>query len=161
MFSKKEGLDLDKYYVYSIKEEFAYHYFYKSDILFRFLNLYQENKSRLDLSTQYQYITNDFPEDALISHLRKFYPHKISIQIERNEIIIYNNDQSIKLHIHKKHLEFYCETLYDAEDLLFPILRIFHPLLFIMSTNNIDYGWISPIMNRNEFKNRPKLYSYL
>ena len=58
----KEEIFLNKYYVFWIKEEFAYHYFYKNDILYRFLNAYQEKQK---ISNQKRLI------DDYISQLKK------------------------------------------------------------------------------------------
>lgn len=139
-----------------IKKEFAHHYFYKSDILYRFLKLYQNNKDREDLSTQYHYITNNFPERTLISHL-----HRINVQKEHNQFEINKNGQYVNLHIEKKYLSFSCKNLIDAEELLFPTLRLFQPLLFIMSKTDMeDYGWISPVQKSSEYYNGQVLYSY-
>lgn len=153
---------MECYYIFWIKEEFAYHYFYKNEILFRFLRMHQNNTNRTDLSTQYRHITYRFSKQKLIAHLKASSPHNISIETEQNEINIYHSEkqQSITLHIHDKHLEFYTESLHDAEELLFKALRLFQPLLFIMHKNTEQFGWISPVLNTYEFKNSPRLYSH-
>lgn len=158
---QRGGVLLNEYLVFWIKEEFAYHYFYKNDILYRFLKLYQKNKDRQDLSTQYDYITNNFPRHTLVSHLKRFHPNRVHIQKQSNQFEIYNETQYMALHIHKRHLKFYCETLYDAEELLFPTLRLFQPLLFVMGKKDQeDYGWISPVTKNRKYNNGQVLYSY-
>lgn len=157
----KGEIVLKRYFVYSIKEEFAYHYFYKNDILYRFLSAYQENKDRWDLSLQYDYITNKFPSNMLISHLQRGYNQTVQAKSAKNEFEIYNHQHHLTLHIHEKHITIYCETLYDAEELLFPTLRVFQPLLFVMCrSSQEEYGWISPVTKNRKYNNGQILYSY-
>lgn len=133
-----------EYSVIWIKEDIAKHYFHKSDILYRFIKAYQKNHDRTDLKKQYDYITNDFPETALISHMKK-YLNNVSVQVEGPQIKLNKNLHLISLHISEKHLKFRCETLQDAEETLFPILRQFQSILFIIGNNIENYGWISPV----------------
>lgn len=152
---------LNKYYVFWIKEEFAYHYFYKNDILYRFLSAYQEHKDRPDLFIQYHYITNRFPVKPLISHLHRSPHQNVQSDHHKKKIEIYNHQHYLSLHIHEKQLVFHCESLYDAEELLFPSLRIFQPLLFVMSEmNQGEFGWISPVTKNRKYNSEQILYSY-
>jgi len=152
---------LNEYIGFWMKKEFAYQYFHKSDILYRFIRAYQQEKYRKDLAMQYNYITNSFPTDKLITYIKKSSPKRVNILSQGNQLEIYKNMQSMSLHIHEKHLNFRCETLHDAEDLLFPSLRRFHPFLFIIESNSDNYGWISPISMNREYKQEQVLYSYL
>ena len=154
------GILLDEYSIFWIKKEFAYHYSHKSDILFRFIRSYQENEKRQDLSGQYNYITNHFPRRKLIHHVTQFCDRRDKIKIHDHQLEISNNHRYLALHIYEKQLTFYCDSLDTAEDLLFPILRSFHPFLFIIGNNLENYGWISPITKRRQFNNRQVLYSY-
>ncbi len=143
-----------------MKENVANHFYYKSDILYRFLKEYQFNSNRTDLIKQYHYITNTFPVDSLINNI---VDHHQNAQINRrdNYIEISMNGHFISLHIFEKHIKFRCEVLHEAEVLLFPILRLFHPYLFIISNDLEDYGWISPVKNEREQKLEQVLYSCL
>ncbi|MEC5422599.1 sporulation inhibitor of replication protein SirA [Virgibacillus sp. C22-A2] len=150
-----------EYSVFWIREEIANHYYRKSDILFRFLRDYQNSKNREDLESQYFYITNTFPSDKLISHIEDYYTHDIRIEIKGTSIKIYRNLRCISLHIERKHLKFRCKTLQDAEELLFPMLRCFQPLLFITGNNLSNFGWISPMILTSNYQSEQVLYSYL
>lgn len=152
---------MNEYTGFWIKEEFAYHYFHKSDILYRFIRDYQQDKNRNDLAMQYYYITNSFSKSSLISHIKRYRQHRTNIETVGDQLKIHKNMQAMSLHIHEKHLKFRCETLHDAEDLLFPALRLFHPFLFIIENNLENYGWISPITMNREYKKEQVLYSYL
>lgn len=147
------------YYVFWIKSEVAQHYFYKGDILYRFLKLYQQDQNKYDLSIQFDYVTNNISRHDLFSYFKKINLPNVYIGEKGNTIELYTKEQYITLHIHEKHLLFYCDTIYDAENLLFPILRNFHPLLFIMCIHTDDYGWISPVKNEQALKHNMELYS--
>lgn len=145
---------MNKYSVYWIKHDVAEDYFYKVDILYRFLKSYQINQDRQDLSTQFRYITYNFCAEELTKHI-KLYNQQASIKnhYKISEITLYENSHYILLHICDSHLTFMSRSLQDAEDMLFPMLRAFHPALFIMSHTENNYGWISPMTNI-EYKNR-------
>ncbi|PAV29375.1 hypothetical protein CIL05_10925 [Virgibacillus profundi] len=150
------------YSVYWINEEVAKHYFHKSDILYRFLRDYQNNPDRIDLITQFEYITNSFSEKKLVTHFKKQYrEQKVLIKINSPRIEIYKDTTSISLHISEKQLEFRCKTLQDAEEILFPILRKFQPILFITGINIDNYGWISPVIISSNYQEKQVLYSHL
>ena len=148
---------MNKYTIYWIKQEIAQHYFFKCDILYRFLTSYQDNKNRQDLSIQYRYITHDFDKSHLAEHIKAYDDH-LSIKTHQNDqgMTLYKNNQYMLLHIDQSYLTCICTSLHDAEDMLFPILRTFHPLFFIISHTENKYGWISPITN-SKFKDRQVL----
>lgn len=150
-----------EYSIFWVVDEIANHYFHKSDFLYRFFREFQSNQERKDLKKQYDYITNDFTKDILISHMKNHYQKSPSLQIKGPQIEIYKNKQYIALHISEKHLRFRCETLQDAEELLFPVLRQFQLSLFIIGNNIQNYGWISPKINTSNYHSEQVLYSYL
>lgn len=137
---------MNKYSIYWIKQEVAEDYFYKGDILYRFLKSYQNDKSRQDLSTQFRYITYDFCENELAEHIKVYNQHvSIKSHYSNQEVTLCKNDQYILLHVSDSHLTCMSRSLHEAEEMLFPILRMFHPLLFIISHTENNYGWISPL----------------
>ncbi|RKQ37568.1 sporulation inhibitor of replication protein SirA [Oceanobacillus halophilus] len=148
-----------EYSIYWIKEEIANHYFHKSDILYRFIKEYRNNQNRLDLKNQYMYVTQDFHVKSLIHHIKKHSKDHVNIQMENSLMEISSNRHYISLHIREKHLKFQSGSLQDAEELLFPVLRLFHPYLFVVSDTYQNYGWISPVkLPRDELRNQV-LYS--
>ncbi|GAA0611774.1 sporulation inhibitor of replication protein SirA [Virgibacillus siamensis] len=152
---------MNQYSIYWIKEEFAHHFFHKSHILYRFLTAYQMEENREDLTKQFEFITNSFPKNKLISHLSHIKSDNVHVRWENNNVEIWKDMQYISLHIHQKHINFRSEILHDAENLLFPALRLFQPVLFIMSNNVDHYGWLSPVIQRKKDKTEQVLYSYL
>ncbi|WP_068672255.1 sporulation inhibitor of replication protein SirA [Oceanobacillus sp. Castelsardo] len=147
------------YSIYWIKQEIANHYFHKSDILYRFFEEYHHNKNRIDLRKQFLYITKNIEKDTIISILK--YNLKDDVQIKQNGSTseIYDNGHFISLHIDKKQLNFRSRSLQDAEEFLFPVLRLIHPLFFVVGHRDQNYGWISPIKFPRNIDRNQVLYS--
>jgi hypothetical protein len=150
---------MKEYKIYWIKEEFARHYYYKSDILYRFLREYHNKQSRNDLVTQFNFVTECFPKDSLISQLIRQPKNTFNKKRISSEIEIGNIHNFIALHIDEKQIKFRCETLQDAESLLFPTLRGLHPYLFIIDDHYENFGWISPVRASIGYNNGQVLYS--
>lgn len=150
-----------EYTIFWVIDEIANHYFHKSDYLYRFFKDFQNDQERNDLRIQYDYMTIEFPKELLVSHIENAYKGKSILQIKGPQVEIYKNKQYIALHISEKHLKFRCETLQDAEELLFPVLRQFQLSLFIIGDNTHNYGWISPILATSKYQSEQVLYSYL
>lgn len=152
---------MNQYTIYWIKEEFAHHFFHKSHILYRFLEAYQTEQNREDLRKQFEFITNTIPKKELIIHLSNNHPADVHVNWDENRFEIWKDMQYISLHMHQKHINFRSEILHDAEQLLFPALRLFQPVMFIMCSNVDHYGWLSPVVQRGKDKTEQVLYSYL
>lgn len=148
------------YTVYWIKPKVANHYFLKSDILYRFLEEYQYNQNRIDLKKQFLYITNEFKKETILSTLQFHLKDRIDVHPGGSIARIKNGSNDILIHINKNELSIRTKSLQDVENILFPILRLIHPLLFIIGNTNHDYGWISPMkLSRENIRNQV-LYSY-
>lgn len=153
---------MKEYSIYCIKNEFAEHYFYKSDILYRFIKSYHQNRYRKDLNLQFNHITNRFTND-IVYHIFSQLKMMDTIQIVKKDNQLEFNSQQyyLSLYIYKKQLKFRAESLYEAELMLFPALRLFHPYLFIIESYFNDYGWIAPDKNHlTLMEGKQLLYSY-
>jgi hypothetical protein len=150
---------MKEYKIYWIKEEFARHYYYKSDILYRFLREFHRQKNRVDLVSQFNFITESFPKDSLTFQLLRQPKNRLQNEQNIDIVDIENKHSLISLHIEEKQIKFRCETLQDAETLLFPALRQFHPFLFIIDDHYENYGWISPVRTSIGYNNEQVLYS--
>ncbi|TMN23654.1 sporulation inhibitor of replication protein SirA [Lentibacillus cibarius] len=136
---------LNHYSIYWIKEEFAQFFYYRSEILCRFIKSYEHNQSREDLVKQFGYITLEFPQTSLIAHIMDYLPHNMSMQKKGDLLKIYDGNRYISLHMEEKRINFRSDIIHDAEEILFPALRSFHPYLFVVGNDTEDFGWISPV----------------
>ncbi|RYG71411.1 sporulation inhibitor of replication protein SirA [Lentibacillus lipolyticus] len=153
---------LNHYSIYWIKEEFAHFFYYRSEILCRFIKSYEQDQGREDLASQFQYITHDFPRTSLIAHIMDCLSSNTNMKKEDGLLKLYENERYISLHMEKKRINFRSDIIHDAEELLFPALRSFQPYLFVVGNNTEDFGWVSPVCQLTE-KDRPGqvLYSCL
>lgn len=154
---------MKEYHIYWIKDEFADHYYYKCDLLYRFIQAYQENNVRIDLALQFNYITSNFPMDllnAIIYKLKKSPSIRI-IKAGNNQLDLRSEKSYLKFYINKERLILQCDSLQDAEKILFPSLRGVYPYLFVINPHYNEYGWISPGINKFSIvEEKEILYSY-
>ncbi|WP_176447040.1 sporulation inhibitor of replication protein SirA [Lentibacillus sp. CBA3610] len=153
---------MNHYAIYWIKEEFAHFFYYRSDVLYRFIKSYEYDQNREDLAMQFRYITIDIPEELLISRIMKYQPQQADTKVEANSVKIHENMRYISLHMEQKRINFRGDIIHDAEDLLFPALRSFQPYFFVVGDRPYDFGWISPVgMGKYKDRGGQVLYSYL
>ncbi|HLR63059.1 MAG TPA: sporulation inhibitor of replication protein SirA [Lentibacillus sp.] len=153
---------MNHYSIYWIKEEFARFFYYRSDILCRFIKSYHRQQNREDLEKQFQYITMDMPANLLISHILKNQSSNVRIENKEEFLVIDEGTRNISLHIEQKRINFRGDIIHDAESLLFPALRSYQPYFFVVGELEFDFGWVSPVLQlKGTDKARQVLYSYL
>ncbi|WP_430785767.1 sporulation inhibitor of replication protein SirA [Virgibacillus flavescens] len=152
---------MNTYSVYSIKKEFARRYYYRSDILYRFLKQYHKNDRNQIITNQFNDITHSFSANEFNTKIKSLYNHKAIVNYGNNSIEIVQGKHCISLHIAEKQIEFRCDMIHDAEVLLFPILKLFHSSLFVLDNNLNNYGWISPVTKVKDYLDEQVLYSTL
>jgi len=150
---------MKEYSIYWIEEEVAKHYFHKSDILLRFLEEYEDEPNRKDLKAQFVYITHHIHFHEISNHLNKYLTENMTIHTNGNRIYLNKDGHSILVQVDKGCLNFRCKHLEEAVMVLFPMLRDFYPYLFVQGKNVSNYGWISPILQKDNVQLRQVLYS--
>ncbi|WP_407271488.1 sporulation inhibitor of replication protein SirA [Radiobacillus sp. PE A8.2] len=133
---------MHKYAMFWIKEEFCYQYYYKSDVLHRFLNQCLTNRS-IVLDTQFNYVTQPISFTQLLKHIKNFHLH-IKIDQDGNTMTLKKHGQSLCIHIEERYLMIDCNTVQEADNLLFQPLISFHRNFFIIEKGTINNGWIAP-----------------
>jgi hypothetical protein len=134
------------YSIYWLTEEVAIRYFHKSGLLYRFLKEYIKQPNRIDLRKQFEYITYRFCREEIVAYMKQQKRINCIDYIDKRNMKLYNREAFITLHIDERQLKFRCETLEDAEELLFPLLRRYEPMLFIVGENICNFGWITPFL---------------
>lgn len=151
---------MNEYSIYWIKEEVAQQYFYKSDILYRFLTEMEANHSRRELRAQYKYISHALKLSDIQSYLSKHFPEYNCESTKEGHLQIRRKGKSVVLYSERDSIHFRCKNLQEAAALLFPVLQSLHPFLFVLGNNVPEYGWISPNKKKSGIQNRQVLYSY-
>ncbi|WP_010530716.1 sporulation inhibitor of replication protein SirA [Lentibacillus jeotgali] len=153
---------MNHYSIYWIKEEFARFFYFRSDILCRFIKSYHHQQNREDLEKQFQYITMDLPENLLLSHILENQSSHVMVENNEGSLAIREGTRNISLHIEQKRINFRGDIINDAEDLLFPALRLYQPYFFVVGEAENDFGWVSPVLQlKGNDKAGQVLYSYL
>ncbi|MGG4178574.1 sporulation inhibitor of replication protein SirA [Virgibacillus pantothenticus] len=147
------------YSIYHLTEEVAMYYFHKSSILYRFLREFESLPYRADLRRQFEYITDRIRYDQILLSIQRHESTNLFVNIDKDKVSLYNRKAFISLHISEKQLKFHCKTLESAEELLFPILRSYHPLLFVVGDNIKNFGWITPLLEYSRLEQNEVLYS--
>lgn len=136
---------MQKYTIFWVEEEFCYHYYYKSEILYRFLNEYMSNFYRKDLRTQFNYITRIIPYSSLITHIQTFHHNQIKFKIDGRNIELNKGEHNALLYLNERSLSIMCPSIQDAEIILFQALTSFDRNFFIIEQDTTNSGWISPV----------------
>ncbi|SHG60413.1 sporulation inhibitor of replication protein SirA [Virgibacillus sp. Bac330] len=147
------------YSIYHLTEEVAKNYFHKSSLLYRFFMELKSQPNRSDLRRQFDYITYPICYKGILLTIQRFNSANLFVNIDKHRVSIYNKKACISLHIGEKHLKFHCETLEIAEEILFPILRSYQPLLFVVGDNIQNFGWITPILEYSQPEQNEAMYS--
>lgn len=146
------------YSVFCVKADVANNYFYKTGILYRFLKEFRENRNCTYLQLQYKYITELLTLETISSFIQNF-KSEITIEKRDSHMKFYWQDKQLTVYEDDRHIEFTCESLQDAEDFFFPVLRNL-PLHFFITRNSMrDYGWLSFVKSKS-IENRQILYSF-
>ncbi|UOQ93437.1 sporulation inhibitor of replication protein SirA [Halobacillus shinanisalinarum] len=136
-----------QFVIYAIKQEVCEHYYYKVELLKRFF----EECIRLPQSKLHQkqldYITEDFSFKEWLGDLCKgawvtpFSQHKNGhlFNYEQNYDIILTEKSCCLLQ---------CDSLWQAERVLFQPLRMCDQTFFIVEENGEHYGWVSPLSSQ-------------
>ncbi|MCT2536397.1 sporulation inhibitor of replication protein SirA [Aquibacillus koreensis] len=136
---------MQKYTIFWVEEEFCYHYYYKSEILYRFFKEYMEQTSRRDLFSQFIYITRVLPYSKLLNHVQMCHKNELKLHMSGKKINIQKDGQYMELHLHKRYMTIYCQSVQVADALLFQPLKVFHPSFFIIENGSFNAGWITPM----------------
>src|SRR5699024_7400693 len=151
---------LKTYTVFSIRDEFAKRYFYKSDILFRFLKDAPEADNKA-IKKQFDYITNSFTTSDIVSRLSDINEASLRVNDAENELTIEATDYTIYISVFDKYLTFTYDQTYQTEELLYNTLRNICPYIFIINRKREGhYGWVSPLQQNLRYKSGQLLYSF-
>ncbi|MDC3414238.1 sporulation inhibitor of replication protein SirA [Aquibacillus sp. 3ASR75-11] len=149
-----------EYTIYWIRKEFCNRYFFRSEILFRFIASYHKETHNPILSSQFQFVAQDIPYIQLVNHIKSYYTPFLDIQVEGNQIILNGNDQlMVTMDIHRKQVQIRCQHIQDAESVVFQPLRTFDSCFFVIEQGVHNYGWISPLKKRKDILDKELLYS--
>ncbi|MRH42617.1 sporulation inhibitor of replication protein SirA [Aquibacillus halophilus] len=137
---------MHKYSVFWIKEEFHYNYFYKPDILYRFLNEYVNNSIPSKyLDSQFNYITHTISYNSLLEHLRQYHNYQININASSNRMDCNIGDKSLNIYIKRRNLVIESNSVEEVDTLVFQPLKNISSSFFVIELGTTNSGWITPV----------------
>ncbi|MCP8616424.1 sporulation inhibitor of replication protein SirA [Salirhabdus salicampi] len=128
-----------------IREEFAKHYFHKSDLLYAFLREYKKEHADQTYNRQFDFITKDIPFAKISRYLHDKLKGSAKVHIGINHISIEHQNLQMAIQCDRKEWTILCSSMEEAELMLFEYMRGFHTSFFVMDVHNHQYGWLAPI----------------
>ena len=140
-----------KYELFLVKEEIAKHYVGRERLIYALIADYKnadEQKSFI-LHKQIQYITESInSETEKILFLGEIFKIK-NIQVEvADSILIICKKSKAKINFQSDLIRIESDGDYEAEMILFEILRKFRSYYIAIDTSKQKYGWLKPIKER-------------
>ncbi|MDC3416295.1 sporulation inhibitor of replication protein SirA [Aquibacillus salsiterrae] len=136
---------MQKYSIFWIEEEFCYHYFYRSEILYRFLNEYLSYTSRTDLLSQFTFVTRNLPYNTLLTHFKNYHGDSLKLEMTEKGLVMEKGNSSVCLELFDRYITVQAFSVEEADRLLFQCLKSFDPSFFIIESETTNCGWITPI----------------
>lgn len=131
-------------FIFSIKKEISEQYYYKVEVMKRFLLELLSNPTSHTYRKQISFITDFFPFDDWLeehSSIKKIVKSSLSFQVP-----MFDSSAPYGIIDNKNYCCFFqCESLWQAETEVLEPLRRSSQSFFILETNGKHYGWISPL----------------
>ncbi len=153
---------MPNYSIFIVNSEFANHYFYRSEILYRFLRKFDVYPRDSITYKQSRYVTSEIPVRELMDYLAFSHSGKSEFEKDGNRLRIKDHRSDVaELLIDLRCIHGFSTSFSAMENLLFQYLRRFDSRFFIIECDSDNYGWISPIGKRHKDLNTRLLYSLL
>ncbi|WP_188205890.1 sporulation inhibitor of replication protein SirA [Alkalibacillus aidingensis] len=144
-----------QYSLYFFKSIYAVHFYYKVDILYRFLSQYHYGKLQ-DRSSlkQVGFVLEEINIEEITQH---FLSHHLDYVIERSvnqechELTIKGNGQEMKVVQNGYAIDVYADSLIDADQLFFRYIKEYHPYVFVVNFEAQECGWILPLAKKANY----------
>ncbi|MFD2925659.1 sporulation inhibitor of replication protein SirA [Halobacillus naozhouensis] len=136
-----------QFVIYAIKQEVCEHYYYKVEIIKRFFEECLRAPHSGLLQKQLDYITEDFSYKQWFADRYKGL-RNIPFSINANGEL-FKRGQNYDIIIKKNgSCLLQCDSLWQAERVLFQPLRMCDQSFFIVEESGEHYGWISPLSSQ-------------
>lgn len=143
----KGGHIMYQYSLYLVKSDYAQHFYYKIDTVYRFL--YEQMMKNPDRTKdQYKMVLDKANAKDVFLHLNYWVSHDISLNIDRNQITVSYNQQQVYIEVNDFDMTILAESIVDVDKLLFQYLKTFHPHIFAVNYETYECGWITPLVGK-------------
>ncbi|GAA0461989.1 sporulation inhibitor of replication protein SirA [Alkalibacillus silvisoli] len=142
-----------QYSLYFFKPIYAIHFYYKVDVIYRFLWQYH-NGNNTDTSTlkQVNSVLEEFHIEDIHKHLSnpKFI-NDLDIRVENKELLIDSEKLNMKVVQNGFAVDIYTDSLIDADELFFQYIKEYHPYVFVVNFASRECGWILPLAKKANY----------
>ncbi|UOQ42964.1 sporulation inhibitor of replication protein SirA [Halobacillus salinarum] len=129
--------------IYAIKSEISVMYYYKVELMKRFFLEYLRYPKSEIYRKQVEYITEPFPYIDWIENMDA--SHRGSM-VSMDRFPFFNEAEKYGIITNKNNsCLFQCNSLWQAERMIFQPLRKCHQSFYILEKNGEHYGWISSL----------------
>lgn len=148
---------LETYHVYYMKEKVAQHFYYKSELLFQFLKTYHRKRTKKEVQNQFCYVTKEINVERCTSFLQDLARYVYVSEVKPNHFYLHDAGKSVDIHVENTHITITCDSIHDAEHLLFEPLRSFPIHVFVAHAHKNISGWISTLKQDRQLKSNQAL----
>ncbi|MGI8315187.1 sporulation inhibitor of replication protein SirA [Halobacillus mangrovi] len=136
-----------QFFIFSIKDEIAQHYYNKVELMKRFFLEFVRNSKSVTYIKQFSYISELFPFKEWIEDcIQEGNTSRKSISFS---FPFFDNDIFCGIMDNKNYCcLFQCDSLWQANKDVFQPLRTSSQSFFIVEKNGEHYGWISPLASQ-------------
>ncbi|RPF55906.1 sporulation inhibitor of replication protein SirA [Aquisalibacillus elongatus] len=136
-----------QYSLYLFKSDYAQHFYYKIDTVYRFL-YEQLLEYPEEARSQYKLVLDKINTKDLYLHLNDAIDHELTLKINRDQIMIGVEGQFINIEVDEYVLTIHAQSIIDLDQLLFQYLKSFHPHIFAVNFETFECGWITPFAGK-------------
>jgi Sporulation inhibitor of replication protein SirA len=140
-----------EYQIYLIEEEFATHYFGRERMFYELFEEYGKSSGKLKtiIARQIQYITKPIAGLRLHQNIHSEMQQNRHFKMDKSGYYIVNGKKSsATLHINDRYLSMESSGSYDAETIVFEVLRKYEGSFLAIDMEHSRYGWLKPIKER-------------
>ncbi|MFD2638410.1 sporulation inhibitor of replication protein SirA [Piscibacillus salipiscarius] len=137
-----------QYHLYLVKSDYAKHFYYKIDTVYRFLQEQMMDQPSKSAQGQYKLVLDKVYAKDLFLHLNYWKDQDIHINMNRNHINLMDCKQSISLTVNDYSISISAETIVDLDQILFRSIKTFHPHVFVVNYETYECGWITPFVGK-------------
>ncbi|TFB23122.1 sporulation inhibitor of replication protein SirA [Filobacillus milosensis] len=136
-----------QYSLYLLKSDYAKHFYYKIDTVYRFL-YEQMIECPQDSKEQYKLVLDKLNSKDLFLHMNYWKDESIDVEMKRNHLTVTSNGQQMFIKVEDYVINIHTQSIVDLDRLLFQYLKTFHPHIFAVNYETLECGWITPFVGK-------------
>ncbi|MET3682226.1 hypothetical protein ABID56_000305 [Alkalibacillus flavidus] len=138
-----------QYSLYFFEPDYAYHFYYKVDVLYRFIKE-QLHEPQTDTSKrQADHILVKPDCHLVIDQLLTEEMDKSYLELANDQFELKNSDGNITVQQHGYALTVFAPSLLEADAIVFEAIKRCYRYTFVVNFQTEECGWVLPLTNRS------------